>query len=134
MFQKGGCMFEVFFKKKRIKKFAKKLPSKLKKLYGRQKYYTKENINHVIKQYIGNTSDVIYAYAMYCSPEEFKSINEEIGKNYDYDQMNADIFNMRFNSKPGLSRAGIFGNVGGGFDYGDGGFDFGGTSDGGDGG
>lgn len=138
-------MFERLFKKRKIKKYAKKLPQDLKANYGYQKYYSKAQVDAAIKRKsMGNSSAVVvtdncFAYAMYCSPEEFKEIHDNAGENCDYDTMRSDICETLFNgaseftfstllvesssSSAGYSSVGIGGNDSGGFDGGGGGGD-----------
>lgn len=102
-------MFQGFFKARKIKKYAKKLPQDLKANYGYQKFYSKEQVDAAIqRKRIGNrggivVTDVCYAYAMYCSPEEFKEIHDNAGQSCDYYAMRNDVSNTLFNGAIGFS-------------------------------
>ncbi|PCK07615.1 MAG: hypothetical protein COA42_13380 [Alteromonadaceae bacterium] len=105
MAQRGSHMFQSFFKNRKIKKYAKKLPQDLKENYLYQKFYSKRQVDASIKRRsLGNirggvaVTDHCYAYAMYCSPEEFNEIHEGIGSTCDYESMRGDIFEIMFNS------------------------------------
>ena len=98
-------MFESFFKKRKIKKYARKLPHDLKLMYGYKEYYSKAEVDVAIKRRkIDNNAGVVigdncYAYAMYCSPEEFKAIHDEAGENCDYGAMRSEISHTLFNGQ-----------------------------------
>ncbi|WP_308428109.1 DUF6559 family protein [Psychrosphaera saromensis] len=98
-----------FFKKRKIKKYARKLPQDLKAKYGYKQYYSKAEVDSAIKRKkIGNSRGVVitancYAYAMYCSPEEFKKIHDSAGKNFDYSSMRSDVSDILFNGASDFS-------------------------------
>jgi len=144
-------MFQSFFTKRKIKKYVKKLPHDLKENYAYQKYYSKEQVDASLKRkrLVGGggvaVTDNCYAYAMFCSPEEFNKIHEGTGEECDYEGMRSEISDTMFNSAPDFcfstllvessnSESGSFiGSGGGGYnDSGDSGFS--GSDGGGDGG
>lgn len=96
-------MLKFFFNKRKIKKFARKLPQDLKAKYGYQKFYSKAQVDSAIKRKkIGKAGGIAvtencYAYAMYCSPEEFKEIHDNVGENLDYAVMRGEISDTLFN-------------------------------------
>lgn len=98
-------MFESYFKKRKIRKYARKLPYDLKLMYGYKEYYAKAEVDAAIKRKkIDNNAGVVigdscYAYAMYCSPEEFKAIHDEAGENCDYGAMRSEISHTLFNGQ-----------------------------------
>ncbi|WP_281556018.1 DUF6559 family protein [Thalassomonas sp. RHCl1] len=102
-------MFQSFFKKRKIKKYASKLPQDLKAKYGYKQYYSKAQVDAAIKRKkIGNSGAVVvtdncYAYAMYCSPEEFRGIHDSAGENCDYGAMRSDISDTLFNGATDFS-------------------------------
>ena len=104
-------MFERFFRKRKIKKYAKQLPLELKRVYGYKKFYSKVQVDKIIKsKNIGNgnsisITDYCYAYAMFCSPKEFKDIHSKTGENCDYDSMRVDISNCLFHGAAGFTMA-----------------------------
>ncbi|MCP4324969.1 MAG: hypothetical protein GY787_24600 [Alteromonadales bacterium] len=59
-------MFKGYFKKRKIKKVARKLPQDLKVRYGRKKYYSKDQVDASMKRNnINDDGDNYYVYAMY---------------------------------------------------------------------
>jgi len=102
-------MFQSFFKNRKIKKYARKLPQDLKVKYGYKQYYSKAEVDSSIKRKrIGNSGGVVitdncYAYAMYCSPEEFKEIHDSAGENCDYSSMRNDVSETLFNGASDFS-------------------------------
>ncbi|MCG7539874.1 DUF6559 family protein [Pseudoalteromonas sp. OF7H-1] len=133
-------MLRNFRRNQKIKAFAKNLPSELKKLYGRSEYYTKGQVDralsHKFKKYSGGgviVSDVCPAYAMFCTPKEFKEIHEAAGEACDYEELRKEITetcfdnatDFSFSSLESLSTSGGFFSSGG---------DSGGFGDGGGGG
>ncbi|NOY71934.1 MAG: hypothetical protein GXP14_06090 [Gammaproteobacteria bacterium] len=103
-------MFQNFFKKRKIKKYAKKLPQDLKENYFYQKYYSKEQVDASLKRRrlggrgaVFAVTDNCYAYAMYCSPEEFNEIHEGNGEACDYEAMRSEISDTMFNGASNFS-------------------------------
>lgn len=92
-------MFQNFFKKRKIKKYARKLPQDLKENYLYQKYYSKEPVDASIKRKrIGAAvTDNCYAYAMHCSHKEFDDIHEDTRETCDYEAMRGEISDTMFN-------------------------------------
>lgn len=148
-------MFKRFFRKRKIRKYARKLPQDLKIAYGQQEYYSKAQVDASLRrQRLGSGDAAViaancYAYAMYCSAEEFKAIHDEAGEHCDYAEMRSNISDTLFNHSADFSfstlltastdsHSGFFGGSGGNsssFGGGDsGGSDFGGGSGSGGGG
>jgi hypothetical protein len=101
-------MFANFFKKRRIKQYARKLPAELTVLYGQQPYYSKVQVDRALTRQRLNRnasgiSDNCYAYAMYCSPQEFQRIHDEAGENCNYDTMRAEITETCFSGADDFS-------------------------------
>jgi hypothetical protein len=103
------CMFQSFFNKRKIKKYAKNLPQDLKENYAYQKHYSKEQVDASLKRkrLVGGggvaVTDNCYAYAMFCSPEEFNDIHEGTGETCDYESMRSDVSDTIFNSASDFS-------------------------------
>lgn len=100
-------MFANFFKKRRIRQYARKLPDELKALYGQQNHYSKAQVDRALTRKgfrkqdttaSTSTSDYCYAYAMYCSHDEFDRIHAEAGEHCDYGTMRTDISQTCFSS------------------------------------
>ena len=102
-------MFQSFFRKRKIKKYAKNLPQDLKENYAYQEHYTKEQVDASLKRkrLVGGggvaVTDICYAYAMFCSPEEFNDIHEGTGEICDYESMRSDVSDTLFNSASDFS-------------------------------
>lgn len=90
-------MFEQFLKNRLIKKYAKKLPQDLKANYGLKDYYTKIQVDdglkrmRLYKRSIQALDDQCYAYAMFCSANEFDDIYQDDQKTVTYEQLRSDI-------------------------------------------
>ncbi|WP_425597825.1 DUF6559 family protein [Vibrio nereis] len=95
-------MFSGFFKNIKIKRFAKKLPADLKKRYGKKRYYSRLQVDRAIRRQRLRRSNQnlstndYYAYAMYCSPQEFARICRSADVGCDYSQMRRDISQVVF--------------------------------------
>ncbi len=139
-------MFDGFLKRRKIKKFARKMPLELKKLFGFQKFYTQGQVDTVLKKkkLVKNkstVSDVCFAYAMYCSPQEFQRIHNEAGEECNYQEMREEVAATMFSGASDFSTSTLITEASisdssfssGGFSGSNGG-DFGGGSDGGGGG
>lgn len=102
-------MFKEFFKKQKIKKYAKKLPQDLKENYAYQKHYSKEQVDAALKRkrLVGGggiaVTDNCYAYAMYCSSKEFNDIHENLAETCNYESMRGEISNTVFNNSEDFS-------------------------------
>ena len=102
-------MFANFFKKRRIKQYARKLPAELTALYGKQPYYSKGQVDRALtrqrlnRSNNGTISDNCYAYAMYCSPQEFQRIHDEAGESCHYDTLRTEIAETCFSSTSDFS-------------------------------
>lgn len=149
-------MFTHFFKKRRIRRYARKLPPELKKLYGKKPYYSKGQVDGALARQrlkrrnndsgSSSISDYCYAYAMYCSPDEFRHIHDEAGESCDYNAMRGEIADTCFGNSSFFTFAdmesyssdtgssGSNSGSGGGFFSGWGDGDSGGGDSGGDGG
>ena len=91
-------MFRNFFKKRKIKKVARKLPRDLKAKYGHKKYYLKAQVDASMRRNNINYSDAdnYYVYAMYCSRKNYNKINCNAEK-CDYSAMRDEISDTLFN-------------------------------------
>lgn len=90
-------MFEGFFRRRKIRKYAKKLPRDLEKHYGLKNYYSRSEVDAALKRqrldHSGGviTPDSYYVYAMYCSRAEVDAIQETSGESIDYDAIRSDV-------------------------------------------
>ncbi|WP_028115201.1 DUF6559 family protein [Ferrimonas senticii] len=101
-------MLQSFFKNRRIKKYARKLPQDLKAQYGWKNHYTKLEVDSAIKRKrLGSSSTATtthcFAYAMYCTKEEFDRIHQELGETCNYGSMRSDISALLFNGASDFS-------------------------------
>ena len=90
-------MFAHFFKKRKIKKYARLLPRDLKQHYGKQEFYTKGQVDASLKRKrlarghgwpVGNHC---YCYAMYLNRDEFDAIQQHSSEACDYGSMRLEI-------------------------------------------
>ena len=129
-------MFDAYFLKRKIRKYAKTLPLELRSSFGKRKYYSKSQVDTaIVRRKVGSSgvavADNCYAYAMFCSPKEFKQIHDEAGEVCDYQSMREEISSVVFGSTSDFSTSslcaeagsGFFDGSGGGFDGGGGGSD-----------
>jgi hypothetical protein len=90
-------MFSGLFKTRRIKKYARKLPLELKMMFGREIYYSKEQVDDALKRkHFGNgeafdRNQNGYAYAMFCSQQTFNQIVADQNVDCDYRVMRMEI-------------------------------------------
>ena len=138
-------MFKWLHRNRKIKKYAKHLPLELKRDYGYKKFYSKAQVDKIIKRtnigiITGNSiTDNCYAYAMFCSPKEFKDIHSKAGEHCDYASMRMEVSNCLFSGATNFTMASLILAAShvetsflGGADFGGGG-DFGGDGDSGGG-
>ncbi|MGB1238475.1 MAG: DUF6559 family protein [Pseudomonadales bacterium] len=108
-------MLAGFFRRRRIKKLARKLPLVLKKDIGKRKYYSQQQVDQVLRKKRFSRRDNSAAgncpaYAMYCSPSEFERIHREAGEHCDFSELRAEIattlcIDHSFNSNTLLAEA-----------------------------
>ena len=81
-------MFKKWFRKRKIKKYAKTLPLELRDLYGHRQYYSQEQVDAAVRRrnrgrrQDSSADSICYAYAMYCSPQEFEEIHIRSGEDW----------------------------------------------------
>ena len=92
-------MFQNYLKKRKIKQYARKLPQDLKAKYGYRKYYSQAQVDASIKDKKIKT-DTYYAYAMFCSSEEYRKISGSSDGDLEYDAMRSDVSDALFNGIP----------------------------------
>ncbi len=88
-------MFANFFKKRRLQRYARVLTPELKKQFGEQTYYSREQVNAAIAKRKLNKealNDNSYMYAMYCSPTDYQSFN----LSDDYEHIRHEISQLCF--------------------------------------
>lgn len=107
-----NMMFKHFFKKRRIKKYAKKLPLELKAQYGHKKYYTKGQVDTALKRKRLYRTDEsggnAYAYVMYCSKKDYHEIQNHTGCEGDYNAMRIEIADTLFNNTSDFSFSNLY--------------------------
>lgn len=136
-------MFQGFFRRRKIRKYARKLPRDLEKNYGLKDYYSRSEVDAALKRKGLNqpggviTPDNYYVYVMYCSRQEVEGIQETSGEPIDYDAIRGDVsatlfygaadftFSTLLNASPDSSTGSFdsFGDSGGGDSGGGGGGD-----------
>jgi hypothetical protein len=102
-------MLQNFFTKRKIKKYARKLPLDLKTKYGCKRYYAKAQVDAAMKRNRLDGRDRFdishncYAYAMYCSPQEFKEIHDKVGQTSDYSALRGHVSTTLFSENADFS-------------------------------
>lgn len=95
-------MFKTFFRRRKIKTYARELPLALTYLYGETEHYSKVQVDEALKrQNLYNTNNTAisaycFAYAMYCSSAEFQQIHEAENEDCSYDNMRQEICDTLF--------------------------------------
>ena len=135
-------MFENFKRKRKIKKFARKLPKTLVALFGKNECYSKGQVDRALKDRFSkyrnssmSSNEFLYAYAMFCSPLAFSDIQNELNTSCDYASLREEIALVCFNNTNDFSFTlleAMAANDSGGFSMGS--SDGGSFSDGGGGG
>lgn len=113
-------IFEAYRKQQAIRSYLRRLRPRLVKRYGQRDHYTSKQVRSTL--YAGGLSVAYdyYAYAIYCSPEEFGRYHEAIGENCNYSEMRAEVARLYDDSDSAFAA-----------DGGDGGADSGGGGAGG---
>jgi hypothetical protein len=134
-------MWRYLKKRRALRAYRTQLATKLRKRYGRERYYTPEQVKRTTRDAGLSIDYVCYAMAMFCERDAFDAFHRAEGESCDYVAMRAEVgsaigvepttldatcFDTSFGAG---TMAGADG--GGGFDFGA--FDGGGGSDGGGG-
>jgi len=120
-------MLVKMMKNRAIRKMAKTMPGFLVGSWGKSDHYSIGQVDRAIKDTNCNTDYSDYAYAMFCSEEDFSEVSggsyhqlsTEIGGMFFYGNSNysvADFTNSPFEKNIGGGSSDSFGDVGGGFD------------------
>lgn len=95
-------MFQLFFRRRKIRKYAKELPLTLIKRYGKKRFYSRVQVDAAITRRginPGNQSgktENCYTFTKLCSPKVFNQIREQSGEDYDYAIIRGKISNTLF--------------------------------------
>jgi len=89
-------LFENFRKHRALRRYVRKLPRLLIKSYGYSKFYTVSQISRTIERAGLSPHYVHYAIALFSELEEFRRFRHELGADYDYDLMRAEIVRRYF--------------------------------------
>ena len=84
-------MFNWIKKRTTLKSYARQLPLFLKKMYGRRKRYSEEEIRASIQKAGFDNSFIEYAYAMFMSRTEFGGLKHKHQDLEEYDTLRAEI-------------------------------------------
>lgn len=103
-------MFENFKRKRKIKNLARKLPKKLVALFGKKEYYSQGQVERAARESFrkyrkpsSSPNDLVFAYAMFCTPTEFNTIQHELDTPCDYNLIREEISQVCFNNTSGFS-------------------------------
>lgn len=94
-------IFEAYRKQQAIRSYLRRLRPRLVKRYGQRDHYTSKQVRSTL--YAGGLSVAYdcYAYAIYCSPEEFGRYHEAIGEDCNYSEMRAEVARLYDDSGSG---------------------------------
>lgn len=105
-------MFEDFRRKRKIKNFARRLPKKLVALFGEKKYYSQGQVKLAARESFRQyrkpnttSNDLVFAYAMFCTPTEFNNIQHHLDESCDYESLREEISQVCFNNTNGFNFA-----------------------------
>ena len=93
-------MFDSFQDKASIKNIAKTLPKKLVKDYGKQEFYTQEQVDTIFLASFKEKLNIQYAYAMFCLPQDFAQIAKANDFTASYSELRLEISEVCFESWP----------------------------------
>jgi hypothetical protein len=84
-------MWSYLRKRRALRRFRRELGPALRRRYGRERFYTPEQVRRTANdQGIGN-DHICFAYAMYCDRESFDAHHRAAGEDCDYVAMRADL-------------------------------------------
>ncbi len=98
MYMEGTTMLVRMMKNRAIKAFAKKLPKFLVVSWGSSDEYSPGQVNKAIAETGCNATYANYAYAMFCSEDQFNEVCNE-----DYAELKGEIGNLCFGGNSGFN-------------------------------
>ena len=104
-------MFNWIKKRAILKSYARQLPLFLKKRYGKHKRYSAEEIRTSIQKEGFDNSFVEYAYAMFMSRTDFRSLKQKNQDFKDYDTLRKDIARSFFSGNTSFTIHDVFEGV-----------------------
>lgn len=77
-----------------IHKYIKHIGPELRKRYGGQRKYTPDQVKQTVSNSLYSSDYDCYAFAMYCSHDDFADYHRAIGESCDYNSMRSEISNF----------------------------------------
>ncbi|WP_448565719.1 DUF6559 family protein [Thalassotalea ganghwensis] len=93
-------MFDALFSNSTIKAIATELPKKLIKAYGKKEVYSVVDINTIYLSTFETNLDIHYAYAMFCTVDEFAKSTQQDGVELSYNELRCEIAKYLFDGWP----------------------------------
>lgn len=84
-------MWKRFQKRRAMRRYRRRLGVQLRRRYGRERYYTPEQVRTTAVFSSLGVDHLCFALAMYCDRTSFDAYHHERGEACDYDAMRADI-------------------------------------------
>lgn len=86
--------FEKYRKQQAIRTYMRRLRPRLIRRYGKKSHYTPKQVRATIIASFMPVNYECYAYAIYCSPEDFNQHHRETGEACDYGAMRSEVANL----------------------------------------
>lgn len=84
-------MWKRFQKRRAMRRYRRRLGVQLRRRYGRERYYTPEQVKTTAVASSLGVDHLCFALAMYCDRASFDAYHQAQGEVCDYDAMRADI-------------------------------------------
>ena len=93
-------MFDTFRDKNSIKAIAISLPKKLVNKFDKKDFYSSEEVDNIFAEVFESSTNIEYAYAMFCSSKDYKNLNQTRAFSCSYTELRSQVADKCFDGWP----------------------------------
>ena len=93
-------MFDIFQDENAIKAIATALPKELLNKFGKKAFYSSEEVDDVFFKVFEKNENIQFAYAMFCSPQDYKNLAQAMAFSSSYSQLRLEVADKCFEGWP----------------------------------
>ncbi|WP_448550169.1 DUF6559 family protein [Thalassotalea fusca] len=93
-------MFDTFRDENSIKAIATSLPEKLLNKFGKKEFYSSKEVENIFLEVFSNNVNIQYAYAMFCSPTDYKNLAQTKVYSSSYSELRLKVASECFEGWP----------------------------------
>jgi Family of unknown function (DUF6559) len=100
MAKESANMFDTFRDENSIKAIATSLPKRLVNKFDKKEFYSSEEVGNIFSEVFENNTNVQYAYAMFCSPKDYKNLAQTMEFSSSYSKLRLKVADKCFDGWP----------------------------------